>query len=57
MLSARTRPGGRLLLSGILERQAEEICQAYRPFVRHLGDLAVLDQRDGWVCIGNPASP
>jgi ribosomal protein L11 methyltransferase len=57
MLSARTRPGGRLLLSGILERQAETICQAYRPFVQHLGDLVVLDQRDGWVCIGNPASP
>ena len=58
MLSARTRPGGRLLLSGILDRQAQEICEAYQPFIGHLGRLAVLDQRDGWVCIGNaPSSP
>ncbi|NBW00509.1 MAG: 50S ribosomal protein L11 methyltransferase [Betaproteobacteria bacterium] len=56
MLSARTRPGGRLLLSGILDRQAQEICEAYQPFVGHLSHLTVLDRRDGWVCIGNPPS-
>ncbi|MDT8407418.1 MAG: 50S ribosomal protein L11 methyltransferase [Methylococcales bacterium] len=31
VLQARVRPGGWLLLSGLLENQADAICQAYRP--------------------------
>ncbi|MEO8078929.1 MAG: 50S ribosomal protein L11 methyltransferase [Caldimonas sp.] len=36
---------GRLLLAGILERQADELKAAYRPFV----SLAVADCDDGWI--------
>jgi ribosomal protein L11 methyltransferase len=46
------RPKGSLLLSGILARQAEEILEAYRPSVQHLNPLGVLQEREGWVCIG-----
>lgn len=45
-------PGGGLLLSGILRRQADEIIEAYRPFTGHLRPMAVLGERDGWVCVG-----
>jgi len=45
MLSDRVAPGGVLVLSGILERQAEEIMAAYAPFI----DLTVTAERDGWV--------
>ncbi|WP_323029210.1 50S ribosomal protein L11 methyltransferase [Castellaniella defragrans] len=47
MLAARVAPGGRLALSGVLERQADEVCQAYAP---HL-PLHVWAARDGWVCL------
>lgn len=47
MLSARVAPGGRLALSGVLERQAEEVCQAYAPYL----PLIVWAARDGWVCL------
>ncbi len=53
MLTRYTRPGGCLLLSGILSRQAEEILLAYHPLTQHIPSLRVLDERDGWVCIGN----
>ena len=47
MLAARVAPGGRLALSGVLERQADEVCQAY---ASHL-PLHVWAARDGWVCL------
>ena len=47
MLAGRVAPGGWLALSGVLERQAEEVCQAYAP---HL-PLQVWAARDGWVCL------
>ncbi|WP_368642551.1 50S ribosomal protein L11 methyltransferase [Castellaniella ginsengisoli] len=47
MLSARVAPGGWLALSGVLERQADEVCEAYAP---HL-PLQVWAARDGWVCL------
>lgn len=47
MLAARVAPGGWLALSGVLERQADEVCQAYAP---HL-PLQVWAARDGWVCL------
>lgn len=56
MLTRLTRPGGSLLLSGILARQADEILQVYRPLSQHLGPITVLQERDGWVCIGTPSS-
>ena len=45
LLCSLTQSGGRLLLSGILERQAEELHVAYAPFCV----LQVLDAQDGWI--------
>ncbi|MEE2976902.1 MAG: 50S ribosomal protein L11 methyltransferase [Pseudomonadota bacterium] len=47
MLCARVRPGGRLILSGVLERQAEEVAAAYASAI----PLTVWCARDGWVCL------
>jgi len=47
MLAARVAPGGLLALSGVLERQADEVAQAYAPWIR----LSVWRARDGWVCL------
>lgn len=46
-LAAATRPGGRIVLSGILSDQGEEVAAAYRPWF-HM-DQAVHDE--GWVCL------
>jgi ribosomal protein L11 methyltransferase len=45
LLCARVAAGGSLVLAGILQRQAEELVQAYAPYCR----LAVADAEDGWV--------
>ena len=45
LLCAHLAPGGHLVLAGILERQAQELQEAYAPFVR----LAVADSEDGWI--------
>ena len=45
LLCARVAPGGHLVLAGILERQADELTQAYAPYVQ-LGVTAALE---GWV--------
>ena len=47
MLAARVAPQGWLVLSGVLERQAGEVADAYRPWM----DLSVWRSRDGWVCL------
>lgn len=47
MLSNRVAPGGSLVLSGILERQADEVAQAYAPWLA----MRVWQARDGWVCL------
>jgi len=47
MLANRVAPGGSLVLSGVLERQAEEVAAAYRPWL----DMNVWQARDGWVCL------
>ncbi|HEU0229789.1 MAG TPA: 50S ribosomal protein L11 methyltransferase [Burkholderiaceae bacterium] len=47
MLANRVRPGGRLALSGVLERQADEVAQAYAPWLT----LSVWRARAGWVCL------
>jgi ribosomal protein L11 methyltransferase len=41
------KPGGTLLLSGLLESQAGALCEHY---ARRIG-LAVAGERDGWVCL------
>lgn len=41
------KPGGTLLLSGLLESQAGALCEHYAGRI----DLAVAGERDGWVCL------
>lgn len=45
LLCAHVQPGGYLVLAGILERQADELRQAYAPWLA----LHVADQEDGWI--------
>ncbi len=45
LLCAHVKPGGHLVLAGILERQAEELQAAYAPYLA----LAVSDRMDGWI--------
>jgi len=47
LLAARTRKGGRLLLSGILEAQAAEVTRAYAPDF----DLATRATDEGWALL------
>ena len=47
MLAGRVRSGGHLVLSGVLERQAEEVAAAYAPWLV----MQVWQARDGWVCL------
>ncbi|MFT0533225.1 50S ribosomal protein L11 methyltransferase [Castellaniella hirudinis] len=47
MLSARVAAGGALVLSGVLERQADEVRAAYAPWL----PLQVWAAREGWVCL------
>jgi ribosomal protein L11 methyltransferase len=45
LLCAHVAAGGHLVLAGILERQAEELQEAYAPWLR----LDVTDREDGWI--------
>jgi ribosomal protein L11 methyltransferase len=45
LLCAHVQAGGHLVLAGILERQAQELQQAYAPWVA----LNVADAQDGWI--------
>src|SRR5574337_441169 len=45
LLCAHVAEGGHLVLAGILERQAEELKQAYAPWLQ----LQVADHEDGWI--------
>lgn len=45
LLSAHVEAGGDLVLAGILERQADELREAYAPWL----DLEVADQEEGWI--------
>lgn len=53
MLSNRVAPGGSLVLSGVLERQAEEVAAAYTPWL----SMQVWQARDGWVCLHGRRDP
>jgi len=50
MLLARVAPGGALVLSGVLQRQADELIAAYAQADRSLPLLAWASE-DGWVCL------
>ena len=45
LLCAHVAPGGRLVLAGILERQADELKDAYAPYCQ----LEVSDAQEGWI--------
>jgi ribosomal protein L11 methyltransferase len=45
LLCAHVAAGGDLVLAGILERQADELTEAYAPYLK----LQVADSQDGWV--------
>ncbi len=45
LLWSRVAVGGSLVLAGILDRQADELKEAYRPYC----ELMVADQEDGWI--------
>jgi ribosomal protein L11 methyltransferase len=45
LLCAHVAPGGALVLAGILERQTDELKEAYAPYAA----LEVSDTQDGWV--------
>ncbi len=47
LLAGHVRPGGALVLAGVLERQTEELQQAYAPYLA----LTVADAEDGWVLL------
>jgi ribosomal protein L11 methyltransferase len=47
MLAGRVRPGGALVLSGVLARQAQEVIDAYAPYI----GLTVWAEREGWVAL------
>lgn len=47
MLSSRVKPGGRIALSGVLARQADEVARAYERWI----DISVWKEHEGWVCL------
>lgn len=49
-LLARVSPGGALVLSGVLARQADEVIEAYRAADPRV-PLTVWDTDEGWVCL------
>jgi ribosomal protein L11 methyltransferase len=46
-LAGRVEPGGRIVLSGILGSQMDEVMMAYRPFF----DIHCYKQQQDWVCL------
>ncbi|MBO9536871.1 50S ribosomal protein L11 methyltransferase [Herbaspirillum sp.] len=47
MLAGRVAPGGALVLSGVLDRQAQEVIAAYAPYIA----LTVWAEHEGWVAL------
>ncbi|HEM7892955.1 MULTISPECIES: 50S ribosomal protein L11 methyltransferase [Burkholderia] len=47
MLASKVKPGGRIALSGVLARQANEVAAVYARYV----DISVWREHEGWVCL------
>ena len=47
LLAARVKPGGSIALSGVLATQADEVREAYRPYLH----LEVAAEMEGWVLL------
>ncbi len=52
LLCQHLEAGGQLLLAGILQRQAQELQQAYAPWLA----LEIIDEQDGWILMGAQAT-
>lgn len=52
MLAGRVAPRGRLVLSGVLDWQAQDVIDAYAPWIA----LEVWETRDVWVCLAGRKS-
>jgi ribosomal protein L11 methyltransferase len=53
LLCAHVAPGGALVLAGILARQADELKEAYAPYLQ----LEVADEEDGWILMTGRQAP
>jgi ribosomal protein L11 methyltransferase len=53
LLSARLAPGGTLVLSGILAKQAAELQAAYAPWLA----IDAADEDDGWILMSGAVAP
>jgi ribosomal protein L11 methyltransferase len=53
LLSGHVASGGHLVLAGILERQADELKEAYAPWCT----LEVTDSEDGWILMTAALKP
>ena len=49
LLASRRAVDGALLLAGVLERQTDELIDAYAPWL----DIRVADVQDGWVLLSH----
>jgi ribosomal protein L11 methyltransferase len=47
LLCSLVKPGGHLVLSGVLERQIDEVCAAYTPYL----PMKAWRVQDGWACL------
>lgn len=52
VLAGRVAPGGRLALAGVLERQTEQVIEAYRPYI----GLELDATREGWALLAGERS-
>ncbi len=53
MLANAARPGGRIVLSGILSHQAPDVLEVYRAWF----DIAIADEAEGWACLAGTRKP
>lgn len=47
VLAQMVRPGGHIALSGILQQQADDVCQVYQPWF----DIKITDKLEDWVLL------
>lgn len=47
LLVSHIKPGGHMILAGVLDRQENELIEAYAPYI----ELTVADREDGWILL------
>ncbi len=53
MLANSARPGGKIVLSGILSHQADDVLAVYRQWF----DIGMADEAEGWACLSGTRRP